>query len=138
MCSGGPALQAYPEFAKLELDEDGHYFVGNRTVARRHRMNIGTISSDANMQIKYLSGGRIGTIEEWFIGQLKKAIDSGSLDGGSTRSVEQMTAYVRRASSGSAKVPWLGGRMSLSSNMSEMLKESTELLITTVKIPPHS
>ena len=36
-----------------------------------------------------------------------------------------MTAYVRRASSGYAKVPsWLGGRMSLSSNMSEMLKES--------------
>ena len=35
-------------------------------------MNIGTISSDANMQIKYLSGGRIGTIEEWFIGQLKE------------------------------------------------------------------
>ena len=126
LCSGGPALQAYPEFAKLELDEDGHYFVGNRTVARRHRMNIGTISSDANMQIKYLSGGRIGTIEEWFIGQLKEG-DRFWFSGRRLElvRVEQMTAYVRRASSGSAKVPsWLGGRMSLSSNMSEMLKES--------------
>jgi ATP-dependent Lhr-like helicase len=89
-------------------------------------MNIGTISSDANMQIKYLSGGRIGSIEEWFIGQLKEG-DRFWFSGRRLEliRVEQMTAYVRRASSGSAKVPsWLGGRMSLSSNMSEMLKES--------------
>ena len=126
LCSGGPALHAYPEFAKLELDDQGRYIVGNRTVARRHRMNIGTISSDANMQIKYLSGGRIGSIEEWFIGQLKEG-DRFWFSGRRLEliRVEQMTAYVRRASSGSAKVPsWLGGRMSLSSNMSEMLKES--------------
>jgi ATP-dependent helicase Lhr and Lhr-like helicase len=126
LCTGGPSLQAYPEFAKLEIDEKGRYFVGNHTVARRHRMNIGTISSDANMQIKYLSGGRIGTIEEWFIGQLKEG-DRFWFSGRRLEliRVEQMTAYVRRASSGSAKVPsWLGGRMSLSSNMSEMLKES--------------
>jgi len=126
LCSGGPALHAYPEFAKLELDDQGRYIVGNRTVARRHRMNIGTISSDANMQIKYLSGGRIGSIEEWFIGQLKEG-DRFWFSGRRLEliRVEQMTAYVRRASSGSAKVPsWLGGRMSLSSNMSEMLKKS--------------
>ena len=126
LCSGGPALHAYPEFAKLELDDQGRYIVGNRTVARRHRMNIGTISSDANMQIKYLSGGRIGSIEEWFIGQLKEG-DRFWFSGRRLEliRVEQMTAYVRRANSGSAKVPsWLGGRMSLSSNMSEMLKES--------------
>tara|TARA_A200000113_G_scaffold195540_1_gene186094 strand:- start:905 stop:3406 length:2502 start_codon:yes stop_codon:yes gene_type:complete len=126
LSSGGPALHAYPEFAKLELDDQGRYIVGNRTVARRHRMNIGTISSDANMQIKYLSGGRIGSIEEWFIGQLKEG-DRFWFSGRRLEliRVEQMTAYVRRASSGSAKVPsWLGGRMSLSSNMSEMLKES--------------
>ena len=126
LCSGGPALHAYPEFAKLELDDQGRYIVGNRTVARRHRMNIGTISSDANMQIKYLSGGRIGSIEEWFIGQLKEG-DRFWLSGRRLEliRVEQMTAYVRRANSGSAKVPsWIGGRMSLSSNMSEMLKES--------------
>ena len=110
----------------MELDDQGRYIVGNRTVARRHRMNIGTISSDANMQIKYLSGGRIGSIEEWFIGQLKEG-DRFWFSGRRLEliRVEQMTAYVRRASSGSAKVPsWLGGRMSLSSNMSEMLKES--------------
>ncbi len=126
LCSGGPALHAYPEFAKLELDDQGRYIVGNRTVARRHRMNIGTISSDANMQIKYLSGGRIGSIEEWFVGQLQEG-DRFWFSGRRLEliRVEQMTAYVRRASSGSAKVPsWLGGRMSLSSNMSEMLKES--------------
>ena len=126
LSSGGPALHAYPEFAKLELDDQGRYIVGNRTVARRHRMNIGTISSDANMQIKYLSGGRIGSIEEWFIGQLKEG-DRFWFSGSRLEliRVEQMTAYVRRANSGSAKVPsWLGGRMSLSSNMSEMLKES--------------
>ena len=51
--------------------EDGRYQVIDRRTALRHRLQIGTITSDASMTIKYVSGPRIGTIEEWFIAQLK-------------------------------------------------------------------
>lgn len=124
--TGGPALKAYPEFSKLICDEDGFYRVHDRRTARRHRMNIGTITSDANLQVKFLSGGRIGTIEEWFISQLSEG-DRFWFSGRCLEliRVEHMTVYVRRAPSGSAKVPsWLGGRMSLSSNLSKGLKET--------------
>lgn len=39
--------------------------------ATHHRMQIGTIVGDAVMNVKYMSGGYIGTIEEWFISKLK-------------------------------------------------------------------
>ncbi len=127
LCTGGPALKAYPEFSKLILDQDNIYRVHDRRIARRHRMNIGTITSDANLQVKFLSGGRIGTIEEWFISQLNEG-DRFWFSGRCLEliRVDRMTVYVRRAAaSGSAKVPsWLGGRMSLSSNLSEGLKDT--------------
>ena len=36
----------------------------------RHRMHIGTIVSDAMMKVKFLSGGYVGVIEEYFISRL--------------------------------------------------------------------
>ena len=43
-----------------------------RGIAKRHRLGIGTIVSDASMQVKYMSGASIGTIEEGFIARLRK------------------------------------------------------------------
>ena len=37
----------------------------------RHRMQIGTIVSDAMMKVKFMSGGYIGVIEEYFISRLE-------------------------------------------------------------------
>lgn len=37
----------------------------------RHRMNIGTIVSDAMLKVKLLNGKYIGVIEEWFISRLE-------------------------------------------------------------------
>ncbi|MEZ4948666.1 MAG: hypothetical protein R2784_04655 [Saprospiraceae bacterium] len=34
-------------------------------------MSIGAIVSDATMTVKYMSGGRVGTVEERFISNLK-------------------------------------------------------------------
>ena len=38
----------------------------------RHRVQIGTIVSDAHIQLKLLNGKKIGIVEEWFISKLKK------------------------------------------------------------------
>lgn len=62
--TGGTSLGKYPEYSKVIIDEDGIYRVTDRKIARRHRMSIGTITSDSMMRVKYLSGGNLGSIEE--------------------------------------------------------------------------
>jgi ATP-dependent Lhr-like helicase len=38
-------------------DEEGVWRVPDARLARRHRMNIGTITSDASMRVQFYSGG---------------------------------------------------------------------------------
>jgi ATP-dependent Lhr-like helicase len=121
--TGGQSLGSYDEYSKV-VEEEGLYKVVDKKIKRRHRMSIGTIASDTMMRVKYLNGAYLGGIEEWFIASL----NSGDTFWFAGRSLElvrtkQMTAYVRRAKTSKAKVPsWMGGRMSLSSNMSNLLR----------------
>lgn len=123
--TGGSSLNRYDDYSKTEIDENGLWKVYDRKIARRHRMSIGTITSDTMLSVKYLKGGRLGRIEEWFISQLNIG-DSFWFAGRNLELVQikNMTVYVRRTKQSSSKVPsWLGGRMSLSSNMSQLLRE---------------
>src|SRR5262249_38760622 len=63
---GGDALKAYPEYRKVEVGEDGRHRVSDAAIARRHRMSIGTIVSDAAVNVCYRSGKRLGNVEESF------------------------------------------------------------------------
>ncbi|MEP6989924.1 MAG: DEAD/DEAH box helicase, partial [bacterium] len=58
--TGGESLTAYPEYARLEV-EHGRYVLNDRAQARRHRMSIGTIVSDAAIVVQYLRGGVLGS-----------------------------------------------------------------------------
>jgi ATP-dependent Lhr-like helicase len=121
---GGDALQKYPEFQKLVLDADGLIKPANRRVSTRHRLSIGTISSDAMLRVRFITGGFLGTVEEWFIAKLEPG-DCFWFAGRNLElvRVKQMTVYVRRAKGASKSIPsWLGGRMSLSSNLSSGLQ----------------
>jgi ATP-dependent Lhr-like helicase len=64
--SGGKTLAQYDEFLKVEV-ENGLYKVNSRRVAMRHRLSIGTITSELSIRVKWLSGGSLGTIEESFV-----------------------------------------------------------------------
>ncbi len=124
--TGGKSLGKYPEYSKVSIDEDGLYKVIDRRIARRHRMSIGTISSDSMMRVKYLTGGNLGNIEETFIASLNIG-DKFWFAGRNLELVQlkEMVAYVRRAKGTKSKVPsWQGGRMSLSSNMSKILRRT--------------
>ncbi len=118
---GGASLRAYPEYHRIVADDTGIHAVRDAQIARRHRMSIGTIVSDAAVEIRWLSGGRIGHVEESFIGML----DPGDCFHFAGRTLElvrvhQMTAFVRKAASGKAAVPrWNGGKMPLSSELAE-------------------
>ncbi|MES2430465.1 MAG: ligase-associated DNA damage response DEXH box helicase [Bacteroidota bacterium] len=125
LTSGGAALQQYDEYKKIEV-LNGLYKVTNRRIAMRHRMSIGTIVSDAMMKVKFLSGGYIGVIEEWFISRLQPG-DVFTLAGRNLEfvAVKEMTAVVKKSSSKKSIVPsWMGGRLPLSANMGKKLRQA--------------
>ena len=124
---GGNALQAYDDYKKVEVI-DGLYKINNRRIAMRHRMHIGTIVSDAMMKVKFLSGGYIGVIEEWFIARLSPG-DVFTLSGRTLEyvAIKDMTAMVRKSNSKKSIIPsWQGGRMPLSANLGMMLRQKLD------------
>jgi ATP-dependent Lhr-like helicase len=121
---GGEALQQYDEFRKVEV-MNGLYKINGRRVAMRHRLNIGTIVSDAMLKVKFLSGGYLGMIEEYFISRLSPG-DVFTLAGRRLEFVmiKDMTAIVKKSNAKKAIVPsWNGGRMPLSANLGVMLRK---------------
>ncbi len=125
---GGPSLTAYPEYRRVQPDEHGLWRVPDARLARRHRMSIGTIVSDASMTVRYWGKGAaatvLGTVEESFIARLSRG--DCFLFGGRLLElvrVHEMTAYVRRAPAGRAAVPrWNGGKMPLSSELADAMR----------------
>ena len=129
LVAGGKALQQYDDYKKIEII-DGIYKITNRKIAMRHRLNIGTIVSDAMLKVKMVSGGYVGVIEEYFISRLD-AGDSFTLAGKNLELVQikEMTAYVRKSTSKKTIVPsWNGGRMSLTANLGRKLRETFNLV----------
>jgi ATP-dependent helicase Lhr and Lhr-like helicase len=117
---GGPALAAYPDYARI-IERFGRWYAASKAIARKHRMSIGTITADATVDVKWLRGGRLGTVEESFIARLNegdrflfagKPLILFRFDG--------LTAWVKRARGSAAlQVPrWNGGRMPLSTLLS--------------------
>jgi len=121
--TGGASLTAYNEYRKV-VYENGLYHVDNRMIAMRHRLSIGTIVGDTSLLIKYVSGKYLGMIEEYFIA----ALNPGDVFWFAGRALElvrvkENEAHVRRSKRKSGRVPsWQGGRMPLSSQLSEMIR----------------
>jgi ATP-dependent Lhr-like helicase len=123
--AGGNAMHQYDDFKKVEID-NGVYKINSRKVAMRHRMHIGTIVSDTMLKVKFITGGYIGVIEEYFISRLEPG-DVFTLAGRNLEFVliKEMTALVRKSNSKKSIVPsWNGGRMPLSANLGKKLRET--------------
>ncbi len=124
---GGRALKAYPEFRRVTC-EDGVYRVVDREIARQHRLSIGTIVGEASIQVQYLRGGRLGSVEESFVSWLKPGecfLFAGRLL--EFVRLQDDTAWVRRASGKRPAVPrWMGGRMPLSTELARVLREKLD------------
>jgi ATP-dependent Lhr-like helicase len=126
---GGASLAAYPDYQRAAPDDSGIWRVANAQLARRHRMNIGTIVSDASMTVQYLGGAKVGTVEESFAARLKPG-DCFNFGGRLLELVRihDMTAWVRKASGKRAAVPrWSGGRMPLSTTLAASMVEQLAL-----------
>ena len=121
---GGDSLKAYDEYQKIDY-VDGLYKVTNKRIAQRHRLNIGTIVGDASLTIRFLNGRRLGSVEEWFISSMNPG-DHFWFAGQALEliRIKDMTAQVRRGNVRKARVPsWGGGRFSLSSMLSEVIRK---------------
>jgi ATP-dependent Lhr-like helicase len=125
LTSGGNALQQYDEYKKVEI-ESGIYKINSRRMAMRHRLHIGTIVSDAMLRVKYLGGGYVGIIEEYFISRLEPG-DAFTLAGKQLELVmiRDMTVIVRNSKVKKSVVPsWMGGRLPLSASLGKVLRQT--------------
>lgn len=117
---GGASLHAYPQYHRV-AQVDGVYRVPDRGIARRHRMQVGTIVGESSMLVKWISGGTLGSIEEGFIARLKPGdcfvFGGRVLEYLRTR---EMTAFVRKAARPHGLVPaWAGSKMPLSTELAD-------------------
>ncbi|MBX2835523.1 MAG: ligase-associated DNA damage response DEXH box helicase [Gammaproteobacteria bacterium] len=122
---GGQALQGYPQYHKV-VSVAGVYRVMNKEIAQRHRLNIGTIVSDAQIQIAYRGGKRIGTTEEQFVSRLKPG-QSFHFAGLHLQliSFKEATAYVKKATRRGQAVPkWGGNHMPLSTELADSVLDT--------------
>lgn len=125
--TGGAALKAYPDYQRVEL-VDGAYRLENKKRARQHRLSIGTICGDGTLTVKYLKGGRIGTIEESFISKLNRG-DLFTFSGKALEfvTINNMTVWVRKAKKQATVVPrWMGGRMPLSTELADSFLDTLQ------------
>ncbi|HZX59320.1 MAG TPA: ligase-associated DNA damage response DEXH box helicase [Mucilaginibacter sp.] len=124
---GGKVLAQYDEFLKVEI-ENGVYKVNNRRVAMRHRLSIGTITSDVSIRVRWLSGKSLGTIEESFISKLNEG-DAFWFAGQNLEfiRIKEMSAYVKKSTAKKGLIPsWMGGRMPLSSQLAAVFRDKLD------------
>ncbi len=118
---GGQSLTAYPNFARIIQPAPGKWTVASEAMARAHRTNIGTITSDGMVAVSFTGGKRLGSIEESFIAKLKPG-DTFVFSGRSLefRRMHDMVAHVRTSTSKKGAIPrWSGSRMAMSESLAE-------------------
>jgi len=121
---GGESLRVYPQFQKVTL-EDGRHVVRNPTIARFHRLSIGTITDDSSMLVRYRGGKTLGNIEENFIAMLRPG-DAFMFAGKVLEliQVREMSAFVKPSKCGSKNVPrWNGARFPLSTQLAARVRK---------------
>ena len=136
---GGRSLGAYPRYRKLvrcrpDSDEPApadapfRYRVLERSIARLHRFNIGTITADRSVTVRFVRGAVLGHVEEAFISRLKPG-DVFFFAGRQLEFVRlrEMTAQVKATNRKSTTVPaWAGGQMALSDLLSRHLRQEID------------
>ncbi len=121
---GGSTLSAYPDYHRIQKVGD-LYRVVDRKIAALHRMSIGTIVSDASIQVRLLRGRVLGTVEETFLARLSPGACF-TLGGKPVElvRVQDNTAWVKRSKGQATAFPrWMGGRMPLSSELSQAFRQ---------------
>lgn len=123
LTTGGDSLTAYEQYHKL-VPRDNVYRIKDKQIRDMHRSNIGTIVSDAQIQVKYLRGESLGSLTESFVSRLKPG-DRFIFAGRPLEfvRVRDMTVYVRRAKSLQGATPrWTGTSLPISPELGSAVR----------------
>ena len=132
---GGKCLKAYPKFQKIKKDYENpnerifKYFIKDKSIIKIHKFNIGTITSDKSVVVKYIKGKPLGNLEENFASKLKPG-DTFSFAGKMLEfiKIRDMILYVKRSSKKNSMVPaWVGGQIAISDLLSENIRKEIGL-----------
>jgi len=127
---GGATLRAYPMFHRIAHDplRPGTYHVPDKRIAQIHRLNIGTITADATVSLRYVSGRRLGSIEENFVSRLREG-EKFFFAGKVVEFVrmEDSDALVRASRGKASLTPiWGGTRLPISESLGEAVRDALE------------
>lgn len=126
--TGGTSLTAYEEFARV-WEVDGYFHIISKKAATRHRLSIGTIVGDPALKVRMITGGYLGTVEEYFIAKLNPG-DTFWFAGQNLEfiQIKDLTVLVRKSKKKKGLTPaWGGGRLPLSSMLAELIRKKLEL-----------
>ncbi|MGH7018740.1 MAG: ligase-associated DNA damage response DEXH box helicase [Brevundimonas sp.] len=140
--TGGYVLRTYDRFRRLIRGTDGLWRVRTEEIARRHRMNVGSIVTAQSLNIRlpgrHGSGRKIGQAEEWYFEQLTPG-DS-FLFAGEVWRFEGVTgtdAIVTRSTSTEPKVPsWGGAKFPLSTYLARRVRRMMSDEAAWSRLPP--
>lgn len=124
LVQGGQALEAYPQYQRLQRQDGDRYVPASLKVVRQHRFSIGTIVGQTMVTVQFLRGARIGSVEESFVSKLAP----GEVFNFAGRSlelfrVENLTAWVRRSKQvGTVTPSWTGSLLPFSSSVGESMQ----------------
>jgi len=125
VATGGYALASYERWHKLFQDSLGRYQVAGDPVARRYRMNIGTIVEATTLKVRIGGGAALGEVEEYFAQQLRLG-DTFLFAGQLLRFIEIRDMVViaqRAAGGGDPKIPaYAGGKLPLSTYLADRVR----------------
>jgi len=121
--NGGYALQAYPQYNRLQQLDDGRIALRDARMARQYRMNIGTIVESPMLKVK-LRNRTLGNIEENFIVNLSPG-DS-FLFGGQVlafEGIKDAAVMVRKSRASEPQIPsYGGGRLPMTTSLSNAVR----------------
>jgi ATP-dependent Lhr-like helicase len=124
---GGGTLAAYPDYHRVTLD-GGLYRVQKPKIAQLHRLNIGTITADTTLEIRYVRGRSLGRIEESFIAHLHENQEF-FFAGRNLRFafLKDLVAYVRPGKGRTSYTPiWSGTKLPISENLADSIRRALE------------
>ncbi|BBK33073.1 ATP-dependent Lhr-like helicase [Stella humosa] len=122
--NGGYALGAYEQWRRLEPTGDGRLGLVHPSIARRYRMNVGTIVEATTLKVRIGRGRALGEVEEYFALGLVPG-DTFLFAGQLLRfeGIRDMAVIASRAAGDQPKIPaYAGGRMPLTTHLADRVR----------------
>ncbi len=122
--NGGYALGSYEQWRRLERDDQGRLALAHPSIARRYRMNVGTIVEATTLKVRIGRGRVLGEVEEYFALGLTPG-DTFLFAGQMLRfeGIRDMAVMASRAAGDKPKIPaYAGGRLPLTTHLADRVR----------------